>query len=84
MPANEKPATFPTIALLGGLALFGGGGWAFVYAHYHDPTPEADPEAVRLLSPTHYDLLHYGGMALMASGVLLVLWAMLRAVRSAP
>jgi hypothetical protein len=29
-------------------------------------------------------LLHYGGVALMASGVLLVLWAMFRAVRSAP
>ena len=74
MPADpEKPATFQTIAFLGGVVLCGGGGWAFVYAHYHDPKPDADPEAVHLLSRADYDLLHYGGVALMAVGVLLVL-----------
>jgi hypothetical protein len=85
MPANhEKAATFPTVAFFGGIALCGAGGWAFVYAHYHDPTPEADPEAVHLLSHTNYDFLHYGGVALMAVGVLLVLLAMFRSVRTAP
>lgn len=44
-----------------------------------------DPEAVgNLLSHTNYDLLHYGGIALMAIGVLLVLLAIYRGVRNAP
>jgi hypothetical protein len=68
-----------------GSTLCGAGGWAFIYAHYHDPTPQVDPEAVsNLLSHTNYDLLHYGGIALMTVGVLLVLLAMYRGVRNAP
>jgi hypothetical protein len=72
------------LTYVGGCILGGAGGWAFIYAHYHDPTPEADPEAVKLLSHSHYELLHYGGIALMAIGVLLVLLAMYRGVRNAP
>jgi hypothetical protein len=71
--------TFVCGSVLGGV-----GGWAFIYAHYHDPTPEADPEAIKVLSHSNYDLLHYGGIALMAIGVLLVLLAMYRGVRNAP
>jgi hypothetical protein len=70
-------------AFLGGSALCGAGGWAFIYAHYHDPTPEADPEAVSLLSHTDYALLHYGAIALIAIGVLTILWAMFRGIRKA-
>jgi uncharacterized membrane protein YukC len=70
-------------AFLGGTALCGAGGWAFIYAHYHDHTPEADPQAVSLLSHTDYDLLRYGGVALIAIGVLLILWAMFRGMRKA-
>jgi len=85
MPANhDKSGRLPTIALLGGIALCGGGGVAFIYAHLHDPKPDADPEAVHLLSHADYDLLHYGGVALMAVGVLLVLWAIFRGVGDAP
>jgi len=66
------------LAFLCGVALCVGGGVAFLYAHVHDPKPDADPNAVRLLSHADYNLLHYGSVALMAVGVLLVLWAMFR------
>jgi hypothetical protein len=79
----KKPSAF-TIALLGSTTMFLVGGWAFVYAHYHDPTPESDPEAVHLLSHANYELLHYGGLALMAAGLLAGLWAVFSAMRSSP
>jgi hypothetical protein len=73
------------LTYVSGTLLCGAGGWAFIYAHEHDPTPQVDPEAVgNLLSHTNYNLLHYGGIALMAIGVLLVLLAMYRGVRNAP
>lgn len=43
-------------ALVAGVVIGAAGLWAFIYAHYHDPTPEADPMAMHL--PTAYDLLH--------------------------
>jgi hypothetical protein len=78
----SKQRSYFTIAWLGGIAVLTAGGWAFVYAHEHDPTPEADPMAVHLLSHSHYELLHYGGLALAALGVLSMLWAMFSAVRN--
>jgi hypothetical protein len=67
-----------------GVVIAAAGAWAFVYAHYHDPTPTADPMAVHLLSHGDYELLHYGGLALIAIGALLVGWATYRAIRRAP
>lgn len=65
-----------------GVVLLGAGGWAFIYAHYHHPTPEADPMAVNLLSHTAYDWLHYAGIALAILGVLLIVGAAVGGVRS--
>ena len=52
---------------------------AFVYAHYHAPGPEVDPMAVKVLSPTAYDLLHYGGIGLMIVAAALFVSALWRA-----
>jgi len=49
------------------------GVWAFVYAHEHDPTPDADPMAMSLLSHGAYERLHAGGIAGMAAGVFLII-----------
>jgi hypothetical protein len=69
------------VRFLAGLVVGSGGLYAFVYAHYHDPTPEADPMAVRLLSHEAYAWLHFGGIALLALGTLLVLWEAIRVFR---
>jgi hypothetical protein len=70
-----------TRLLFGGLALVALGGWAFVYAHDHDPTPSADPMAVHLLSHLAYELLHYGGLALLVVGGLLIVAAFVDEIR---
>jgi len=54
--------------------------WAFVYAHSHEPTPQADPMAVHLLSPAGYDWLHYGGLALIVAGAFLLCRGVLVAI----
>jgi hypothetical protein len=64
-----------------GSAVFCLGAYGFYYAHYHDPTPTADPEAVHLLSHTAYHLLHFGGLALMIVGMLAVLASVIRGIR---
>jgi cytochrome b561 len=66
----------------GGSAIVCGGAFGLYYAHYHDPTPTADPEAVHLLSHAAYHLLYFGGLALMIVGVLLVLASVIRGVSS--
>ena len=68
--------------LVGGVLL--GGGWAFIYAHDHDPTPEADPMAVHLLSHAAYHWLHYGGIGLVALRVSLVVGAAVAAFVTPP
>lgn len=71
-----------TAAFFGGLALAIAGGISFVYAHDHDPTPEADPMAVRLLSRAAYERLHYGGVAAMLAGAVVMLVGLAAAVHS--
>lgn len=65
-----------------GLALAVAGFVSFVYAHDHDPTPEADPMAVRLLSRTAYERLHYGGIVAMLAGAVLLLVGLVAVVHS--
>jgi hypothetical protein len=69
--------------LFGGLLLVGLRGWAFIYAHDHDPTPRADP-MVHLLSHTAYDWLRYGGIALAAAGALLIVGSFVVHIRHTP
>jgi len=73
----------PLLMFLFGVVLLGAGSWAFIYAHYHDPTPGADPMAVHLLSHPAYERLHYGGIGLLALAVLLIVAALVSGVRSA-
>ncbi|HEV7163659.1 MAG TPA: hypothetical protein VGN25_10430 [Solirubrobacteraceae bacterium] len=61
-----------TLRFFVGVALGIAGFVAFVYAHHHDPTPEADPMAVHLLSESAYQWLHFGAIAAMVLGVLVV------------
>jgi hypothetical protein len=71
------------VVFFAGLAVVLAGIVAFAYAHDHDPTPGADPEAVRLISRGAYERLHYGGIAAIAAGTLLML-AALAAVLAKP
>jgi len=57
----------------GGLALAIAGWISFTYAHDHEPTPEADPMAVTLLSRAAYERVHYGGIAGMLAGAVVML-----------
>jgi hypothetical protein len=66
----------------GGLGLAIAGGISFVYAHDHDPRPEADPMAVHLLSRTAYERLHYGGIVAMLVGMVLMLVGLVAVIRS--
>ena len=43
------------------------------------PDTEVDPTAVKVLSPTAYDLLHYGGIGLMIVAAALFVSALWRA-----
>ncbi len=65
-----------------GIALAMAGGIGFVYAHYHDPTPEADPMAVRLLSRAAHERLYHGGIVAMLAGALLTVMGLAAAIRS--
>jgi hypothetical protein len=62
----------PALMLIGGMLLFGAAGWAFVYAHFQDATPEADPMAAQMGSQGAYDRLPDGGLGLIAAGGLLI------------
>jgi hypothetical protein len=57
-------------SFVAGVILCSAGGWAFYYAHEHQPTPQADPMAVRLLSSGAYERWHWIGIALMGLGAL--------------
>jgi hypothetical protein len=62
----------PALTFFAGLALAIAGWIAFAYAHDHEPTPEADPIAVHLISRTAYERLHYGGIFAMVAGAALM------------
>jgi hypothetical protein len=57
-----------------GVILCSAGGWVFYYAHEHQPTPQADPMAVRLLSAEAYEWWHWVGIALIALGAVALVW----------
>jgi hypothetical protein len=69
------------LACVIGVLLCSAGTSIFYYAHEHQPTLGADPWAVRLLSRTTYERLHYGGLALFTVGGLTLAVALFLIVR---
>ena len=68
--------------VVGGI-LCSAGGWVFYYAREHQPTPQADPMAVRLLSPEAYEWWHWAGIALLALGAVALVWMIVLILRPA-